>query len=92
MQHKAKIAKLSSFFLTNTSWDCVGGLPGMLLTVADQSPTNSSFRIVGPEGLHHFVGALRHFVFRAESTVELEEIREIPPYIPPHKSTVRLPF
>jgi ribonuclease Z len=31
VQEKVRLGKLSNIFLTRLSWDCVGGLPGMLL-------------------------------------------------------------
>lgn len=48
VEHKVRFAKLSTIFLTSTSWDCVGGLPGMLLTLL--SATGKPALVHGPAG------------------------------------------
>ncbi|KAI9103213.1 beta-lactamase-like protein [Phlyctochytrium arcticum] len=61
-EHKARLAKVKNVFLTRVAWDCVGGLPGMLLTMADAG--TSSLGLKGPRNLTHFMAATRHFIYR----------------------------
>nr|CAG8501274.1 4504_t:CDS:10 [Entrophospora candida] len=35
LQNKLKLAKTKNIFITRVNWECVGGIPGMLLTLAD---------------------------------------------------------
>ncbi|KAI8998136.1 beta-lactamase-like protein [Gaertneriomyces semiglobifer] len=61
-EHKVRLAKIQTVFLTRVGWECVGGLPGMLLTLADAGTTE--LRLHGPPNLTHFMAATRHFIYR----------------------------
>jgi ribonuclease Z len=37
LEHKIKLSRISHIFLTQTKWKYLGGLPGMILTVADST-------------------------------------------------------
>ncbi|KAI8851554.1 beta-lactamase-like protein [Chytridium lagenaria] len=69
----------SQRYLFNFSWDCLGGLPGMLLTVADAG--SKQMRIVGPAGTTHALAGMRHFLFRPSFIVDAIELPEdLPEY------------
>ncbi|KAJ3032438.1 hypothetical protein HDV00_007546 [Rhizophlyctis rosea] len=70
-EHKVRLNKVKNMFLTRVAWDCVGGLPGMLLTLADGG--TSYFKLHGPDNLTHFMAATRHFICRQSLTVETHE-------------------
>jgi len=48
-EHKMKLAKLEHVFLTSSSWDKIGGLPGLALTIQDIGVP--SIELHGPPGL-----------------------------------------
>ncbi|KAI9354547.1 beta-lactamase-like protein [Zopfochytrium polystomum] len=66
--------KKSMFFFTRVSWDCIGGLPGMLLTLADAG--TKLFKIHGPANITRALAATRQFLFRSDITVDTHEFPE----------------
>ena len=54
--------KITYVFLTRMNWECLGGVPGMILTLADAGVRNLNFH--GGPNLTHFMAANRHFVAR----------------------------
>ncbi|CAG8592768.1 5201_t:CDS:2 [Paraglomus brasilianum] len=70
-QHKVKITKLKNVFLTRIHWECMGGLPGMLLTLADVGLTN--IKIHGGDNLTHALTATRNFLLRTSMSVTTRE-------------------
>ncbi|KAJ3062859.1 Zinc phosphodiesterase ELAC protein 2, partial [Podochytrium sp. JEL0797] len=64
-------AKTRNMFFTRTAWQCVGGLPGMILTLADAG--GKGFTIRGPPGLTHSLAAMRQFLYRPQLPVQVKE-------------------
>jgi ribonuclease Z len=61
IEHKVRIGKISAIFLTS-AWPCsLGGLPGMLLTVADAGVA-PQMDIYGPSNAKQVMSATRHFM------------------------------
>ncbi|KAI7875046.1 hypothetical protein K492DRAFT_153101 [Lichtheimia hyalospora FSU 10163] len=81
VEEKLKWSKLKNIYLTRVTWDCVGGLPGMLLTVADGGVKDLTLH--GPKNLTHFMASTRHFIYRTSLSVKTEEYGEASP--PKHK-------
>ncbi|XP_064172366.1 zinc phosphodiesterase ELAC protein 2 [Anguilla rostrata] len=77
-EHKVKAARLDNIFLTRMSWENVGGLSGMILTLKDTGVPECL--LSGPPQLEKFVNAIRAF------SGPLEEIKlAVSPYTaPPH--------
>jgi ribonuclease Z len=89
-QHRLKLApnRLSTILLTRLDWECIGGLPGLILTMADSSEALKNhpdasrlrtakapvLRIVGPRHLKHAIAAMRPFLHRHNFVVEVEEV------------------
>lgn len=48
-EHKTKLARLEHIFITHTTWNRIGGLPGLCLTVQDSGVPNLTLH--GPPGL-----------------------------------------
>nr|AGC92712.2 Ribonuclease Z-like protein [Heliconius erato] len=48
-EHKVKLSKLEQIFITNKTWNNIGGLPGLSLTLQDVGVPNITLH--GPEGL-----------------------------------------
>lgn len=48
-EHKMKLSKLGHIFITRASWDNIGGLPGMALTLQEMGIPQLS--VYGPKSL-----------------------------------------
>ncbi|CAI4045339.1 tRNase Z SKDI_11G2870 [Saccharomyces kudriavzevii IFO 1802] len=63
-ENKIRISKLRDIFLTGElNWSDIGGLPGMILTIADQGKSNLVLHY-GHDILDYIVSTWRYFVFR----------------------------
>ncbi|KAG0069504.1 Zinc phosphodiesterase ELAC protein 2 [Linnemannia elongata] len=71
MQQKVRFSKLKTILFTRTHWDCIGGTPGMLLTLSDVGIRN--MRLLGGENLTHAIISTRHFVYRNTMAVDTVE-------------------
>ncbi|KAJ2754484.1 hypothetical protein IWQ56_006498, partial [Coemansia nantahalensis] len=65
---------LTAVFLTRVDWENMGGLPGMLLTLADSGARNMT--VCGGHNLTHAMAATRHFVLRSDMGVGVKELRD----------------
>ncbi|ORX60584.1 hypothetical protein DM01DRAFT_1380882 [Hesseltinella vesiculosa] len=74
VEDKLKLAKVKAVFMTRNQWACTGGLPGMILTVADAGVDH--LKLCGGPNLTHFMAATRQFVFRTGITVETQEFSD----------------
>lgn len=84
VQHKLKLNRMPNILVTRASLDAVGGIPGMVLTVADSSISNqvddglgavSNFLadVYGPKGIEH-LGKAMSFYMRMKG-VNLHELQ-----------------
>ncbi|XP_072298787.1 zinc phosphodiesterase ELAC protein 2 [Eucyclogobius newberryi] len=72
-EHKLKAARLDNIFLTRLSWENVGGLSGMILTLKDTGVPECV--LSGPPQLENYLSAIKSF------SGPLEEIRlSVRPY------------
>ncbi|ORZ12300.1 beta-lactamase-like protein [Absidia repens] len=71
VEDKVKLSKLKSIFFTRTEWECTGGMPGMLLTLADAGLQNVN--LFGGKNLTHYMASTRFFVYRTSMTVHTRE-------------------
>lgn len=67
VEHKIKLTKISSILATRVTTEATGGLPGMLLTMADTTAGgllsgHAQLTLHGPPGLHTLVNGFRTFV------------------------------
>lgn len=58
-EHKLKAARLDNIFLTRLSWENVGGLSGMILTLKDTGVPECV--LSGPPQLENYVNAIKSF-------------------------------
>ncbi|XP_055594347.1 ribonuclease Z, mitochondrial-like [Uranotaenia lowii] len=72
-EHKTRLSCLENIFMTRTSWDRIGGLPGICLTMQDVGVP--SVRLHGPPGLEELFRAMRRFVILKDMKVEAAECR-----------------
>ncbi|KAJ2693496.1 hypothetical protein H4R19_006005, partial [Coemansia spiralis] len=73
-ENTLRVNKLTAVFLTRVDWENMGGLPGMLLTLADAGTRNMT--VCGGANLTHAMAATRHFVLRGEMGVGVKELRD----------------
>ncbi|KAJ2767351.1 hypothetical protein IWQ57_003985, partial [Coemansia nantahalensis] len=73
-ENTLRISKLTAVFLTRVDWENMGGLPGMLLTLADSGARNMT--VCGGHNLTHAMAATRHFVLRSDMGVGVKELRD----------------
>jgi ribonuclease Z len=67
VEHKVKLTKINNVLTTRVTTEATGGLPGMLLTMADTTAGglltgHVGMTVHGPPGLHTLVNAFRTFV------------------------------
>lgn len=63
-ENKTRLSKLENIFLTGEmSWNSIGGLPGMILTLSDQGIKCMNL-IYGNDIVNYIVSTWRYFVFR----------------------------
>ncbi|KAJ1724748.1 hypothetical protein LPJ53_001031 [Coemansia erecta] len=73
-ENRVRVSKLTAVFLTRVDWSSMGGLPGMLLTLADTGAKNLT--ISGGPNLTHALAATRHFILRNEMGIRVSEMRD----------------
>eukprot|EP00624_Nannochloropsis_granulata_P002597 evm.model.NODE_23078_length_13312_cov_30.534330.2 len=71
MEHKVRLTRFDHIFLTALTPEALGGLPGMLLTMADCGKTVIS--IHGPVGLRALLRATSHFMRREDLKIIIRE-------------------
>ncbi|KAI9202724.1 beta-lactamase-like protein [Polychytrium aggregatum] len=77
IENKVRLSKLQHIFLTKIRWSSCGGIPGMLLSLADAG--NRRITLHGGKNLTHFLASTRHFVFRMDSAVSTNEMDDYSP-------------
>ncbi|KAF9936074.1 Zinc phosphodiesterase ELAC protein 2 [Modicella reniformis] len=73
LQNRFRFIKVKTILFTRTHWDCMGGAPGLLLTMADNG--GSTIKLLGGENLTHAIASTRFFVYRESVVVETYEFR-----------------
>ncbi|KAJ2081821.1 hypothetical protein GGI16_007423, partial [Coemansia sp. S142-1] len=71
-ENKIRMSKLSAIFLTRIDWETMGGLPGMLLTLADSGM--GDLTVCGGYNLTHVLAATRHFIMRDRMGLRVNEM------------------
>jgi ribonuclease Z len=67
------MTNLQTIFLTRLHMDTLGGLPGLIMTLADKS--SASFDIVGPVGATHYLASSKAFLMRRQLKVAVAEVK-----------------
>lgn len=68
-EHKMKLSKLEHIFVTQSTWNNIGGLPGTALTIQDVGVPQITLH--GPDGLDEIFLATRRFVILRDLKIEL---------------------
>lgn len=80
VEHKVKLTKINSVLATRVTTEATGGLPGMLLTMADTTAGglltgHGGMTVHGPPGLGTLVNAFRTFVNVKDMGLKVMEFR-----------------
>ena len=70
-EHRVRLARVSHIFLPQVTWEHVGGLPGMLLSLADIGTTQIALH--GPRNTSQLLAAARYFICRHDMSVEAHD-------------------
>jgi ribonuclease Z len=78
VEHRLKLARVSAVLSTRVTTDATGGLPGMLLTMADTScggllTGHSGIVLHGPPGINTLVNAFRTFINTKDMGFKVQE-------------------
>lgn len=72
VENKVRLSnKVKDIFISRVDWDSLGGLPGMLMTVADAGSKNVTVH-GGPNTTHVLTG-MRNFMMRKDLSVSVDE-------------------
>lgn len=77
-EHKCKLVKLEHVFVTSASWDNLGGIPGMLLTIQDVGVPK--VYVHGPKGTMDIFDAIKKFVLLQALKIHEAKCDESEPY------------
>lgn len=95
IQHKIKMSRTSGIFATRSNTQGLGGLPGMLLTMADMGAGSGTLgtsgvpmTLKGPPGLKEMTNALRSFVNTRDMNLKSLEFGSM---LPPPDGKPELP-
>lgn len=77
-EHKYKLIKLEHIFVTSASWNNLGGIPGMLLTIQDAGVPKVT--VHGPEGTVEIFDAIKKFVILQALQIEEAKCDVAKPY------------
>lgn len=77
-EHKCKLIKMEHLFVTSVSWNNLGGIPGMLLTMQDVGVPNVN--IHGPKGTIELFNALQRFVHMSDLKIHEAKCDESEPF------------
>ncbi|GLG99578.1 Zinc phosphodiesterase ELAC protein 2, partial [Gryllus bimaculatus] len=68
-EHRMKLSKLEHIFITHRSWENIGGLPGVALTIQDVGVPEIT--VHGPLGIDEIFKATRRFVILRDLSVKM---------------------
>lgn len=75
-ESRTRIGKLQDIFLTGElNWSSLGGLPGMILTIADQGKANLKLHY-GNDLINYVVSTWRYFVFRFGISLQTNTMKD----------------
>ncbi|KMQ96346.1 ribonuclease mitochondrial [Lasius niger] len=89
-EHKYKLIKLEHIFVTSTSWNNLGGMPGMLLTIQEAGVPKVS--VHGPKGTVEIFDAIKKFVMLQALKIDEAKCDESEPYTDPIMSVSYVPI
>ncbi|CDU25176.1 related to TRZ1-tRNase Z, involved in RNA processing [Sporisorium scitamineum] len=71
-QRKANLSRVSNIFVSRVGWEAIGGLPGVLMSMADGQRSTESLH--GPDGLRYALATMRTYAKRDIMKLIINEI------------------
>ncbi|KAJ9473834.1 Ribonuclease Z [Pseudozyma hubeiensis] len=71
-QRKANLSRVSNIFVSRVGWEAIGGLPGVLMSMADGQRSSESLH--GPDGLRYALATMRTYAKRDIMKLNVNEI------------------
>ncbi|GAC99145.1 potential tRNA 3' processing endoribonuclease [Pseudozyma hubeiensis SY62] len=71
-QRKANLSRVSNIFVSRVGWEAIGGLPGVLMSMADGQRSSESLH--GPDGLRYALATMRTYAKRDIMKLNINEI------------------
>ncbi|SJX63891.1 related to TRZ1-tRNase Z, involved in RNA processing [Sporisorium reilianum f. sp. reilianum] len=71
-QRKANLSRVSNIFVSRVGWEAIGGLPGVLMSMADGQRSTESLH--GPDGLRYALATMRTYAKRDIMKLVINEI------------------
>ena len=74
-EHSIKFSKLRNVFITRMSWENIGGMPGLLMSLRERGITETS--IYGPTSLHGFKTASSHILVQEQIKMNMHTCDDV---------------
>ena len=71
-QRKANLSRVSNIFVSRVGWEAIGGLPGVLMSMADGQRSSESLH--GPDGLRYALATMRTYAKRDIMKLNINEV------------------
>uniref|UniRef100_V5EX16 ribonuclease Z n=1 Tax=Kalmanozyma brasiliensis (strain GHG001) TaxID=1365824 RepID=V5EX16_KALBG len=71
-QRKANLSRVTNIFVSRVGWEAIGGLPGVLMSMADGQRASESLH--GPQGLRYALATMRTYAKRDIMKLNISEI------------------
>lgn len=71
-EHKIKLGRIEHIFITNLENECIGGLPGLIMTLADNGKKDLS--LFGPTNFLNYLQSLRFCLQRPDLTLSMTQV------------------
>ncbi|PWZ03741.1 hypothetical protein BCV70DRAFT_154570 [Testicularia cyperi] len=75
-QRKANLSRISAIFVPRVGWEAIGGLPGVLMSMADGQRAQQT--LYGPHGLRYALATMRTYAKRDIMKLSINEIDTAP--------------
>lgn len=77
-EHKCRLIKLKHIFVTSATWDKIGGMPGLFLTLQDIGLPKLT--VHGPKGITGMYDTIKNFVLLQNLKINEVECDQLKPY------------
>lgn len=83
-QRKANLSRISNIFVSRVGWEAIGGLPGVLMSMADGQRSTESLH--GPDGLRYALATMRTYAKRDIMKLDVHEVPSLSHSSPPDQN------
>lgn len=77
-EYQIRISKINAIFISTLDWNHIGGLPGLICTLADvlhqQEENHDEISIIGPLGLKECISSMKNFINKIAFKIKIIEL------------------